>query len=278
MERQLKNFWVYGGASPVNRVTWDCPELVGHYKMKILMMSMGTNPFTAYQFTINSPQIVSKNLNSYPIYNPYNFNIDFINFFNVGFSNGQMNRYICGDLSADVLMNGKLDYQHAVFNSTWVQSGKVLLAFDYVINNNFVITAEFTRVKDEIPKLLLSPDRKRFIKNIYNKDNYWIESANYSSEFDSRLVGRFRCRMIFNVCISGFPENVGCYLISPQFDLNKKYYFSIGEVQRNDVYGDAPYDYIATCNGFFRFTTYSNRNQAIEPIQNAVFTWEFIEV
>lgn len=279
MDRILKNFWVYGGGNPVNRYTWSCPELVGRYKMKILMMSMGSNPNTAYQLTINSPQIISNNSTvDYWVYNPYGFAIDFTNFVNVGYCNYQMNRYICGDLTADVLMNGQFDYQHAVFNTAWNQSGKTALAFDYITNRKLVITAEFIKIKEEVPRPLSS--QKRFLLNISTPpDDYTniVAKANFSV-FDPRLIGKFRCRLIFTTCITGFPMNVGAYLISPQFDLNVPYYFSIGEAQRRDSYGYCPNDYVGTFYGNFNYTTYSNRTRAEQDIYMSCFIWEFTEI
>ena len=140
MDRVLKNFYVYTNTSPteINRWTWDCPELVGMYEMKILLMTMGGSFFNAYQLTINSPQLVTKNPNNYALtpayYNPYNLTIDFINFINVGQTVNRRNRYICGDLTAIVDMNGRFDYQHLVFNTTWAISGKSYLTFDYILN------------------------------------------------------------------------------------------------------------------------------------------------
>jgi hypothetical protein len=287
MDRVLKNFYIYNDSSPnpINRWTWECPELVGIYEMKILLMTQGSIGFDAYQLTINSPQLITKNPNNYSLaplgyYNPYNLPVDFINFINVGQTNNRRNRYICGDLTAIVNMNGRFDYQHLVFNTTWNSGGKSYLTFDYILNKKMVITAEFKKIKQQIQRPLLTDavDRKHFILNITSPpSNYFTQLSNFSIN-DYRLKGRFRCKLIYNCCISDFPENVGCYLLSPQFDINTRYYFSIGGEQRRDNYGYPPTGYVGTFYGMFNFTVYSNRTQLIEPIQSSVFTWEFEEL
>lgn len=288
MDRVLKNFYVYTNSSPteINRWYWDCPELVGKYEMKILLMSLGVSPFAGYQLTINSPQLITKNTQDYYLaplgyYNPYGVTIDFINFINVGQSTAARDRYMCGNLTAIVNMNGRFDYQHLVFNTTWNAGGKSYLTFDYITNRKMVITAEFKKIKEQIPRPLLTDkvDRKNFILNITaNPSSYFTPALSNFSINDYRLRGRFRCRLIYSAGRSAFPENVSCYLLSPQFNINTRYYFSLGESQRRDSYGYAPTGYIGDFYGSFNYTIYATRTQAVEPIEMGLFVWAFEEL
>lgn len=275
MDRVIKNFLYYKGAN-ASRFSFDCPELVGQYYMRVLQWSCVEN--TVNMMCINSPQLIT-NQSKAPnyIYNPTNIDIQYINFIVVGFS-GQRTM-VFDDLVAIMDMNGRFDYLNCYFNSAW---GGNPLGFTIINNNVLLITAEFKKIPQKIYKPLTysaENKKKRILANFYATPST-TSTANYSYT-SNLLVGRFRVKLLNNYMLSQFPLNVGSYIISPQFSssiIGGRYYTSEARNNRRVNFGYSSEDVIGDFYGRCDITLYSSRNQAIEPISSCLFVFAFEEI
>lgn len=271
MDRVIKNFLYYGGNNP-NELLFDCPELVGMYYMRILLYS--NLEATSNMMTFNSPQLIT-NQSKEPnwIYNPYGLNIKYINFMILGMSQARNRDF--DDLIAIMNMNGRLDYQHCYFNPAW---GGYPLGFTYI--NKLLITAEFKKIPEKIYKPLpMVMEKKRILANIMSSP-YTANVSSFSYRNNS-LIGRFRVKLLNNYCISNFPENVGIYIISPQFSssiVNGRYYLSEARGSRRINYGYSSDDVIGDFYGSVSFDVYQSRSETLETIQGGLFVFSFEEV
>lgn len=271
MDRVIKNFLHYGTNDP-NELVFDCPELVGMYYMRILLYS--SFEATANMMTFNSRQLItSQSKQPKSIYNPFNLDIKYINFMIMGMSQYRNRRF--EDLIAIMNMNGRLDYQHCYFNPAW---GGQPLGFTYI--NKLLITAEFKKIPEKIYKPLpMVKEKKRILANIMSSP-YTDNVSNFSYNNNS-LVGRFRVKLLNNFCVSAFPENVGFYIISPQFSssiVNGRYYLSEARNSRRVNYGTSSDDVIGDFYGSVSFDVYSSRTETLETIQQGLFVFSFEEV
>ena len=183
------------------------------------------------------------------------------------------------DLVAIMDMNGRLDYQHCYFNPAW---GGNPLGFTYIQNNKLLITAEFTKIPEKIYKSLpynIENNKKRILANILASP--YSTNTPYYSFTDTRLVGRFRVKLLNNYCSSEFPENIGIYIISPQFSssiLGGKYYMSEARNSRRTNFGYSSDDVIGDFYGRCNFTVYNSKYETEENILNSLFVFAFEEV
>jgi hypothetical protein len=95
------------------------------------------------------------------------------------------------------------------------------------------------------------------------------------------LVGRFRVKLLNNYMFSTFAENVGIYLISPQFSssiIGGRYYASEARYTRRINYGYSSDDVIGDFYGRCDLTVYSSRTSTVESISSAYFVFAFEEV